>query len=178
MKRIFALVLAAVMMMVSAAFAEAEYSYVELNFDEATIAEIGGDWLAVGDLGVMFYMPDIFVERELLEEEIANGYIGAYTSGDGSCLVSVAYGAALNVEGNPAEFVEELAAYYTAAGAIADVIIVNGCPAVAYSMPEVDMTGVGYFFNDGTQLMLNFYPASNESLATIAGVMLTTFQAA
>ena len=55
MKKILAFLMVAVMMMVSAsAFAEAAYTYTEYTYDESLFAEIGGEWLALDGLGLMF----------------------------------------------------------------------------------------------------------------------------
>jgi hypothetical protein len=113
--------------------------------------------------------------REMMEEEKKNHE--NFMNEEMTTMFSVAYGQALNVEGNVAESVEDLAAMYLSTGATnVDIIIVNGWPVVTYMMAEEDMLGYSVFFGDGTQCVTSFYPASDANVATLAGLMITTFQ--
>ena len=178
MKKILALVMVLAMMLVCAsAVAEVTFSYGEYGYDETLIADIPGSWYALGDLGPQLYIPDVYLPTEVTEELAANGIIANFMNEEMTTMFTVGYGQALNVEGNVAESVEDLAAMYLSTGATnVDIIIVNGWPVVTYMMAEQDMLGYSVFFGDGTQCVTSFYPASDASVATLAGVMITTFQ--
>ena len=83
MKKIFSLVLVLSMLLVSAAVAEAASTYTEYNYDESLFAEIGGEWTGIEELGLQFYVPDIFTAVELPEVLANVGGIAAFAGADG-----------------------------------------------------------------------------------------------
>ena len=176
MKKILALVLVLTMMLVSAfAVAEAAYTYSEYNYDETMFAEIGGEWLALDGLGLMFYLPDIYVPAEIPEALAEVGTIALYGTTDGTGVLNVAYGPALKAADTAAETIEDLAGYYTSVGMSGvDVIVVNGIPMVMAMDEKNDMVSYSVFFADSTQLLLAFSPASDPNNALMAGLTLTT----
>ena len=177
MKKMLVLVLTLVMMISCAACAEAAFTYGEYNYDESLIADIPGSWYAFEDFGLQMYVPDIFLPYEVTEEQAAQGVIANFVTENNAALMTISYGAAVDVEGNTVEYAEDLAPMFTAAGAsYVDVIVVNGYPMVTYMMADPDMLGYSVFFGDGTQLPITFAPASDASVATLAATMITTFQ--
>ena len=174
MKKILALVMALAMLLVSAsAFAEAAYTYTEYSYDESLFTEIGGEWLAMEDLGLMFYLTDIYMAAEVPEALVEVGTIALFATEDGSSYMTIAYGPALNAEGNAAATVEELAAYLTAIGSSnVDVIIVNGIPVVTSMNVENDTLAYSVFYEDGTQCLISFAPASDATTALMGGLTL------
>lgn len=180
MKKILALVMAMAMLLVSAsAFAEATYTYTEYNYDESMFTEIGGEWIAMDGLGLMFYLPDIYLAAEIPEEMAQMGMVGLFGAEDGIGVISVAYGPAVDVNGNPAASIEDLAAYYTAVGATnVDIILVNGIPVVTSLVAENDTLSYTVFFEDSTQCVMSFAPASDTNTALMGGLMITTLMAA
>lgn len=180
MKKIISLIMILAMLLVSAsAFAEAAYTYTEYTYDESLFTDIGGEWIAMEGLGLMYYQPDIYLTAEVPAELAENGVIGAFATEDSSSVFTVAYGPALNVEGNAAASIEELGAFYTATGATnVDVIIVNGIPVLTSMMTENDIINYSVFFEDSTQCVLTFTPASDANTALIAGLMLSSLMIA
>ncbi|MBE5767658.1 MAG: hypothetical protein E7335_10975 [Clostridiales bacterium] len=179
MKKILALILCLLVSFSAAAYAEAAYTYSEYAYDESMFAEIGGEWIAMEGLGLMFYLPDVYLAAELPEELAAIGVIAAFTTEDSSSTFTISYGPALNVENNAAASIEELAAYYAAVGATnVDIIIVNGIPMIISMMPADDTANYSVFFEDGTQCVLTFTPASDANTALLAGLMSTSLMIA
>ena len=176
MKKIISLFMALTMLLVSVSvLAEAAYTYSEYTYDESLFAEIGGEWIAMEGLGLMFYQPDVYLAAELPELLAETGVIGAFATEDSSSVFTVSYGPAVDGEGNAVESVEELAAFYASTGATnVDVIIVNGIPVVTSLMEENDMLNYSVFFSDSTQCILTFTPASDANTALLAGLMLTS----
>ena len=176
MKKIFALLLALTMMMVAAfACAEATYTYSEYSYDEEMFAEIGGEWLALEDFGLAFYMPDIYLTAEIPEALAAVGAIAAFGTEDASSNVFLLYGQALNVAGEAAQSVEELAANYSSVGKTnVDVIVVNGIPVITSLDEKNDMIGYSIFFADSTQMVMLFTPASDANTALLGGLTITS----
>ena len=176
MKKILALVLVLMMTLVSAAFAEAEYSYTEIYFDEANIAEIPGEWVEVADFGVKFYLPSVLTALEITEEDMAGGAIAAFATEDMSASMSLGYAAAVDAEGNALEYIEDLAAQYAEAGVSeVDVAFVNEWPIVTYAIPDQGLMGAAVLFGDGTQLTMNFAPIADENYAALATIMISSF---
>ena len=181
MKKIIALALAMLLVLSCAAFAEeaAAYTYTEYNYDETLFEGIGGDWIAMDSLGLMFYLPDVYTAAEVSEEMAEKGFVGIFGADDGVGVYTVAYGPAVDVDGNPIATVEDLAAYYTAVGATnVDVIIVNGIPVVTSLMEANDNLSYSVFFEDSTQCILSFGPASDANTTLLAGLMVTSLMVA
>ena len=179
MKKMLALVLCLLVAVSASAFAESAFTYTEYSYDESLFTDIGGEWIAMDGLGLMFYLPDIYLAAELPEELAEAGVIGAYATEDSSSVFTVSYGPALNAEGNAAASIEELAAYYASTGATnVDIIIVNGIPVLTSLIAESDMINYSVFFTDSTQCVLSFTPASDANTALIAGLMSTSLMVA
>ena len=176
MKKIIALALALMLAFTCAAFAEeAAYTYTEYNYDETLFAEVGGEWIAMDGLGLMFYLPDVYTAAEVSEEMAEMGFVGIFGADDGVGAFTVSYGPASDVEGNPAATVEDLADYYTAIGATnVDIVVVNGIPVVTSLIEENDTLNYTVFFEDSTQCVLSFGPASDANTALLAGLMITS----
>ena len=180
MKKLLVLVITLAMLLVSlSALGEASYTYTEYNYDETMFADIGGEWIAMDGLGLMFYLPDIYAAAEVPEELAEVGTIGLFTTTDGSGYMNVAYGPALDVNGNAAASAEDLAAYCTSLGATnVDVIIVNGIPVITSLLPANDMLSYSVLFGDGTQCLMSFAPASDANNAVMAALTITSLMAA
>lgn len=179
MKKVLALVLCLLVAVSVPAFAEAAYTYVEYTYDESMFAEIGGEWIAMEGLGLMFYLPDVYLEAEIPAELAETGVIGAYTTEDSSSVFTVSYGPALDVEGNAAASMEDLAAYYVSIGATdVDIIYINGIAVLTSMFAETDILNYTVFFEGGSQCVMGFTPASDMNTALLAGLMSTTLMVA
>ena len=176
MKKFVSLALVLAMLLVSAAaYAEAAYTYGEYGYDETLIADIPGSWILMEGLGLQFYLPDVYLPAEVTEEMAATGVVANFANEEGTTAITILMDAAIDMEGNPITAVEDLAATYAASGATnVDVIYVNGIPAVTYMVAEMDYLGYALLFSDATQLTISFAPASDASVAIMAGVMMTT----
>lgn len=180
MKKLIALVMALMLAFCCTAVAEeAAYTYTEYTYDETMFAEIGGEWIAMEGLGLMFYLPDIYTPSEIPEELAAMGMIGLFGAPDGVSALSLAYGNALDVEGNPAASIEDLAAYLTSIGCTnVDIIIVNGIPVVTAMTEANDTLSYSVFFADSTQCVMSMTPASDPNNALMAGLVITSLMVA
>ena len=175
MKKILSLVLALVMLASVSAFAE--YSLTEYTYDESLFADVGGDWLAFEDFGVMFYLPDVFEALEVSAEEAEQGVVANFATSDLSGVLSIAYGPAVDLEGNAIGFADGLADFYASLGmSNVDVVMINGLPVVSFTMPDMDMLSYCLFFNDSTQVVFSFAPASSSNLALLAGLTMSSLQ--
>ncbi len=179
MKKVLALILCLLVALSATAFAETAYTYAEYTYDESMFAEIGGEWIAMEGLGLMFYLPDIYLAAEIPEDLAATGVVGLFGAEDSSSALSVSYGPALNVEGNAAASLEELAAYYTSVGAtMVDIAYINGIPVIMCMLAASDSVNYSVLFEDGTQCILTFTPAADMNTAVLAGLISTTLMAA
>lgn len=179
MKKILALVMALMMLFSVSAFAETAYTYTEYNYDETLFAEIGGEWIALEGLGLMFYLPDIYLPTEIPEFMTEVGVIGLFGTEAGSSIMTVSYGPAVDAEGNAITTLEDLAAFFTSTGATnVDIILVNGIPVVTNLMAESDMVTYSVFFEDSTQCLFSFVPASDANTAVMAGLTISSLMVA
>ena len=88
MKKIIAILMALCLL---TGFAMAE----DINWSdvEATVADSGieGDFFSIGDIGVKMFIPSVFQEVELSEDDVAEGYICYLTTEDEAGTVAVTY---------------------------------------------------------------------------------------
>ena len=176
MKKILALVLALVMLASTSAFA---YSLTEYTYDESQFAEVGGDWLAFEDFGVMFYLPDIFAALEVTAEQAEQGVVANFATSDLSAILSIGYGVASDLEGNALSYADGLADFYASIGMEnVDVLMINGLPVVGFTVPGQDVASYALYFNDATQLVFTFSPASDAAIGALAGLIMTSLQSA
>lgn len=179
MKKVLALILCLLVSLSAVAFAETAYTYVEYTYDESMFAEIGGEWIALDGLGLKFYLPDIYLATEVPEVLAETGVVAVFTTEDSTSVVTIAYGPALNVEGNAAASIEELAAYYTSIGAtMVDISYINGIPVLMCMVEASDTVNYSVLFEDGTQCIFTFNPASDMNTAVLAGLVSTTLMVA
>lgn len=175
MKKFFALFLAVLMLISVSAVAESQYSLAEYSYDESMFAEIPGEWYGFAEFGVQFYMPDAYASIEPTEEQAAQGCLMNFANEDRSSVISIAYGVACDLEGNPIEYANDLADFYASAGmSNVDVIFVNGLPVVSFYIADQDIISYALFFNDATQCCFSFGPGSDASVATLAALIMTT----
>ena len=66
MKKLISLILCLVMALSLTAAAAEELPAVDFN--EANIADIGGEWVLLEQFGLQMYLPDIFTMKEVPEE--------------------------------------------------------------------------------------------------------------
>ena len=179
MKKVLALILCLLVSFSAFALADTEFTYMEYAYDESMFAEIGGEWLALEGLGLMFYLPDVYLDAELPEQLAETGVVALFGTEDASSAFSISHGPALDVAGNAAASIEDLAAYYVSLGATdVDVIYINGIAVLTSMMAETDTLNYSVFYTDGTQCIFSFTPASDLNTALLAGLMSTTLMAA
>lgn len=173
MKKLFAIVLSLCLL---CAVALAEENVTELNWEDfqEAAAQIEGDFYQVGDLPLRMFIPAIFSEMEVTEEQQAQGVLAILSVPDDSARVAVSrfelgdmdldtYEQELIKEG-----AEELA-----------IVSVNGLPAVNYdlTMNDVKTTNLAFITDDNAILTFSFGPMSDEGFAAVAMVMVASIQA-
>lgn len=174
MKKFLTLALALMMLVCVSACAETAYTYSEYIYDETMFEGITGEWVAMPDLGLQMFLPDIYEAAEVSEAMAAIGAFGFYTT-NSSGMLMMTYGPAVNVEGNPAEYAEDIADYFTARGMTnVDVIFVNGLAVVTALDANADALSYCVFFGDGTQCVFTFNPASDPDHAMMAALTATS----
>ena len=156
MKKLISLILCLVMgLSMTAAVAE---ELPAVDFNEANIAEIGGEWMLLEQFGLQMYVPDIFGFVEVPEEMAAQG---------------ISYAPLLDHEGNQITNHTDLVNYYVSNGFenIA-TCLVNGLEATNFLMtPSKDMMSMIYFLADGNALTFYYTPVSNESLLALFSIV-------
>ena len=170
MKKILAIVMALCLL---GACALAEATEVKwADFAEAVAANgIEGDIYPISDLGVSMFIPNVFQEVELSEEDVQNGYLCYLTTEDQSAAVAVMYANLGSAS------LEDYAATLPEVGATdIDNCVINGIPAVSYQMPENDTVNVAMLTDTGYGIEFVFSPASDEGFQTVAAIMTASIQ--
>lgn len=169
MKKLLSLVVC-LMMLFSCAMAE-ELPVIE--FDEANIAGIGGEWMLLEEFGLQMYVPDIFGFVDVPEELAAQGTFAVMATEDMAAGITMTYCPLLDGQGNQITSHQELVNYYSSNGMenIATCVI-NGLEATNFSMlPDRDMMVMVYFLADGNALSFYYTPISNENLLALFSIV-------
>lgn len=172
MKKIVALFMA-LCLLTGFALAEA----VEINWEdvEASVAEAGidGDFAAIADLGIKMFVPSVFQEVELSEEEIGAGYIFLMSTEDNSANVAAYY---VSADGMT---LEDLGAALSESGAQdVELVTINSIPVITYEQPASDSMNVCMLTDADNFVMFIFEPASDEGFQSVAAIMTASIQAA
>ena len=168
MKKIFA-ILMALCLLVSCAMAE-EINWADI---EGTVAESGieGDFASISDIGVKMFIPSVFNDIELSEEDVANGYLCYLTTDDESGTVAVMYA---DVNGMS---LEDYAASLPDVGATeVELGTLNGIPVVTYEVPENDTMNIAMMTDTGNAIEFVFNPASDEGFKSVATIIAASIQ--
>ena len=184
MKKLFALILAVLMVLGCVAVASAEQAQtLQLNWEEYAAeieaseeakAALSGDFVTMEEIALKIYIPAAFEQAELTDEDREAGYIAYFTmaedQGIGLQYVDMS-GVSLE------EYAQRLTEEY---GFECMNAVVNGLPALAYSFTENDReTSVLAFSTEmGYILEIAFAPTNDEGFAAVATVLMASVQAA
>ena len=184
MKKLFALILAALMVLGCVAVASAEQAQtLQLNWEEYAAeieaseeakATLAGDFVTMEEIALKIYIPAAFKQTELTDEDREAGYIAYFTMGEDKG-VGIQY---VDVGGmSLEEYAQQLTEEY---GFECTDAVVNGLPALAYSFTEDDReTAVLAFSTEkGYILEISFVPANDKGFAAVATVVMASVQAA
>ncbi len=166
MKKFLALLVA---MLLLTSFAVAESTTI--TFDEASIANIEGEWVGYEGIDVDFFMPKTLAETELTDEQIDAGIIAIFTTADQSAAVAM--------NANPANGATIATAFENlkAQEGMAEVALatINGLDAITYTVPAADVAGVVVIVNE-VVITFTFGPMSNADFVPTAGIILSSIK--
>ena len=183
MKKLFALILAVLMVLGCVAVASAEQAQtLQLNWEEYAAeieaseeakATLAGDFVTMEEIALKLYIPAAFEQAELTDEDREAGYIAYFTMGE-DMGVGIQY---VDADGMS---LEEYAQRLTEDGIECTNAVVNGLPALAYSFTEDDReTAVLAFSTEmGYSLEIACAPTNDEGFAAVATVLMASVQAA
>ena len=184
MKKLFALILAALMVLGCAAVASAEQPQtLELNWEnfageieasEEAKAALSGDFVTMEEIALKIYIPAAFEQAELTDEDREAGYIAYFTMAEDKGIgIQYVDMSGMSLE----EYAQRLTEEY---GYECMNAVVNGLPALAYSFTENDReTSVLAFSTEkGYILEIAFAPTNDEGFAAVAAVLMASVQAA
>ena len=183
MKKLFALILAALMVLGCAAVASAEQEQtMELNWEnfageieasEEAKAALSGDFVTMEEIALKLYIPAAFEQVELTDEDREAGYIAYFAMGE-DMGIGIQY---VDADGMS---LEEYAQLLTEDSIECTNAVVNGLPALAYSFTEDDReTAVLAFSTEmGYILEIAFAPTNDEGFGAVATVLMASVQAA
>ena len=183
MKKLFALILAALMVLGCVAVASAEQAQtLQLNWEEYAAeieaseeakATLAGDFVTMEEIALKLYIPAAFEQVELTDEDREAGYIAYFAMGE-DMGIGIQY---VDADGMS---LEEYAQLLTEDSIECTNAVVNGLPALAYSFTEDDReTAVLAFSTEkGYILEISFVPANDKGFAAVATVVMASVQAA
>ena len=177
MKKLIAILMAVTMLCTFSATAMAATAAVSenvLNWSdiEADIEELGidADFVQLGDMNLMMWLPNVFSEQELTEEDVENGYLAYLTTDDESAVIAVM---SVDLGESLEEWEKELPDHGVTD---AEMGTVNGFQALMYSMPEDDCMCLDFERENGEILEFTFYPMSDEDFTGVASIIMMSLQ--
>ena len=176
MKKLLAILLVLAMLSAlsvsaAAATATAENVLTWTDFEEDVKATgIDADFVQIGDLNLMMWLPSVFSEQELTDEDVQNGYLSYLTTDDESAVIAIM---SVDLDESLEEWEQELPDYGVTD---AEMGIVNGYRALVYSTPEDDTMCIDFEVESGEILEFTFYPMSDEDFQAVAAIMMTSLQ--
>ncbi len=184
MKKLFALILAALMVLGCTAVASAEQAQtLQLNWEEYAAeieaseeakAALSGDFVTMEEIALKLYIPAAFEQVELTDEDREAGYIAYFAMGE-DMGVGIQYvdAGGMSLEEYAKALTEEYGFECTDA-------VVNGLPALAYSFTENDReTSVLAFATEmGYVLEIACAPTNDAGFAAVAAILMASVQAA
>ena len=184
MKKLFALILAALMVLGCVAVASAEQAQtLQLNWEEYAAeieaseeakAALSGDFVTMEEIALKIYIPAAFEQAELTDEDREAGYIAYFTMAEDKGIgIQYVDMSGMSLE----EYAQVLTEEY---GYECTNAVVNGLPALAYSFTEDDReTAVLAFSTEmGYILEIACAPTNDEGFAAVATVLMASVQAA
>ena len=184
MKKLFALILAALMVLGCVAVASAEQAQtLQLNWEEYAAeieaseeakAALSGDFVTMEEIALKIYIPAAFKQTELTDEDREAGYIAYFAMGE-DAGIGIQY---VDADGmSLEEYAQVLTEEY---GYECTNAVVNGLPALGYSFTEDDLeTAVLAFSTEkGYILEIAFAPTNDEGFGAVATVLMASVQAA
>ncbi len=173
MKKLFAIVLSLCML---CAVALAEENETNLNWEDfqEAVAQIEGSFQQVGDLNLCMFIPAVFSEMEVTEEQKAQDVLAILSVPDDSARVAVSRFELGDMDLDTYE--QEL---IKAGAADLALVSVNGLPAVDYNLTlnGVKTANLAFLTDDNAVLSFSFGPMDDESFAAVATVMVASIQA-
>ena len=172
MKKTLATLIALSLLLVCcAALAE---SVPAINWEdvEDTADGIEGSWYVFDDLALEFWVPDIFEDTDITEDDDET-MIARFQMPDGSATIYGQY-----IEGYDGATMEDAIANLESNGA-EDIerCTLNGLDAVSYSIPDTDAVFVAFVTESGNYVQFIFTPASDEGFAAVAQLVTASFMA-
>ena len=172
MKKILALIFSLMMLFSVSAMAEEESNV--LNFNEAVMAELPGEFVLLEEFGMMFYLPSSMQQIELTEADIANGGYAGWTDGAAGGI-SIGCRPSADAEGNPITDYETLCAFYNESGLTSKMVTLNEIPCVTFSTEDASLFGVSYLLSDGSVLAFTFTGVV-ENTVVLSSIMLALME--
>ena len=162
MKKILATILTLTLLLMSCAFAE---GIPAINWAdvESAASDIDGSWYVFNDIALEYWIPDIFVDQDLTEED-GEEMLAKYELADGSAAIYAQY-----LTGYDGATMDEVIATLEANGA-QDIerCVLNGLDAVSFSVADADAVYVMFVTESGNYVQFIFAPASDEGFASVA----------
>ena len=147
----------------------------ELNFNEENVANIPGEFVALEDFGLMFYLPEELVAQEVSDELAAQGIYAFYMNEAQTRSMSIGYAPAVNAEGQAVASLEELCSVFVGLGLTdASIGTLNGLPCIAWSTQENGQMGITMYTEKGYQLTFTFAPTTDAEYLCVSSAVISS----
>lgn len=170
MKKLFATILTLSLLLMSCALAE-QVPAIDWTDYESAAADIEGSWYVFNDIALEYWVPDIFENKDLTEED-GEEMLAKHEVADGSAGIYAQY-----LTGYDGATMDETVATLEANGATEiERCTLNGLDAVSFSVPDVDAVYVVFVTQSGNYVQFIFTPISDEGFAAVAQLVTASIR--
>ena len=170
MKKLFVTILTLTLLLMSCAIAE-EIPAINWADAESAASDIAGTWYVFNDIALEYWVPDIFENKELTEED-GEEMLAKHELPDGTAGIYAQY-----LTGYDGATMDETVATLEANGATEiERCTLNGLDAVSFSVPDVNAVYVVFITQSGNYVQFIFSPASDEGFASVAQLVTASIR--
>jgi hypothetical protein len=153
-----------------------EYNWEDTENEEGADEMISlGKFVTFDEINCKMWVPvSVMQEDDLTEEDKENGFVARYVMADGDAAVGVQY---IDASGLSLKDYKAILEDMDEASEVRDVVV-NGIQGVAYEIKDQDSCHVSFTTDYGYILEFSWVPVSNENVAGLAVVMMSSIQEA
>ena len=175
MKKIFSLFLIFVLLfsLSAVSFAdgeEAEYNWGDVVPIISNVFSGDGALWRIKDVEAVMWLPGVFIPADLSEDDAQSECIGFFTTESGSASILLYY---VDMDGIS---LNDLYSYYKQNDIVAEMVSVNGIPAILQKNTDSDMLILTFQTRDGKLFQVLFSPISDENYAKFFDMVISSIQ--
>ena len=147
---------------------ETEYNWSEVQSVVQEVFSENSKFFLIEEIESSFWTPSFYHIADLSEEEIQDNCIGYLLTEDGSSFILLYY------MDMPVDSLDAFFAFYRQNGNNAQMVTVNGIPAILVRDTATDSLSVSFQTQEGKLFQMICYPISDESFSIIFDLIIAS----